>query len=779
LTDPQDLFRISSRKGVGDEPLGSVRGFPLLDLVRWAATPAGKEAGEYGKFGLPPVQRGSVWRPKQIVDLWDSVFRGLPIGSFYLVRRDEENKLGRELSAGAPVVDMGPGWSLLDGQQRLHALICGLQGPPKPATNASPNAKKEATFGAMRCLWVDLAASADGVPRVHITSNSQPFGYDPATGEKLRSDQLKKARGKEGYTRNQGDKRIRDHELFAGLLSGEIMSGDGRKWPPKPILAENESCVFPLHELLDAWLNPGERMGRKQSVEKFVRDAGAHECSGAIEALDQAFEAFHDAEAALIRVSLPSNNTGKRENKAEQMLRLFDRIGSGGTMLSQEERLYSVYKSYQPHVHDAVEAIYVDCGAVLSPVKICGAVLRIAYARINKRPEDGNHSIDVAALIRHLSENLTEWDKQRICPGKKLADGLQVLIPGPGDLVVHPVSAAFKKVYTELALRQEPAGKSNPTGLPDVMLASLPAHCVEVLVMAELTYPREGQGSSFWQDAIAFVLIWQLLVTEPNGAAAVCFEMMRTDGWSIEKFPFRSLYAGLVSEKRKPVCLKVVAPNDMDTIFQVSTDHRFATWKERFSPRDADKTHRLSDKAFTENNVAVAQRWWGREGALLLRWWQRGYLSELYGGFRPAFGSDEDTPYDIDHLIPRNDWGQHWTSAYTHFPESETGHDPSDYRWTRGELGESTGNKWLLDRSINRKAGDSQLIKKLCEIETLDERMKAAIGEMGESMGGAGRENRGEQWDKTTLTRFQIVIQSRTAQLYREFFETLMLDTWR
>ena len=41
---------------------------------------------------LPPMQRTAVWRPKQVVDLWDSLMRGLPIGIFYLVERSGSAK---------------------------------------------------------------------------------------------------------------------------------------------------------------------------------------------------------------------------------------------------------------------------------------------------------------------------------------------------------------------------------------------------------------------------------------------------------------------------------------------------------------------------------------------------------------------------------------------------------------------------------------------------------------------------------------------------------------
>jgi hypothetical protein len=33
---------------------------------------------------LPPLQRGPVWKPGQVERLWDSLVRGLPVGSLLL-----------------------------------------------------------------------------------------------------------------------------------------------------------------------------------------------------------------------------------------------------------------------------------------------------------------------------------------------------------------------------------------------------------------------------------------------------------------------------------------------------------------------------------------------------------------------------------------------------------------------------------------------------------------------------------------------------------------------
>lgn len=38
---------------------------------------------------LPAMQRGFVWKPSQIENLWDSVFREFPMGSFLLTATGE------------------------------------------------------------------------------------------------------------------------------------------------------------------------------------------------------------------------------------------------------------------------------------------------------------------------------------------------------------------------------------------------------------------------------------------------------------------------------------------------------------------------------------------------------------------------------------------------------------------------------------------------------------------------------------------------------------------
>lgn len=77
----------------------------LINLVRQFDT---------GDIALPIMQRDYVWRPRKVEDLLDSLYRGWPIGSFYLWRPGKIQ----------PTKDhhRNPVMYLLDGQQRLASL---------------------------------------------------------------------------------------------------------------------------------------------------------------------------------------------------------------------------------------------------------------------------------------------------------------------------------------------------------------------------------------------------------------------------------------------------------------------------------------------------------------------------------------------------------------------------------------------------------------------------------------------------------------------------------
>jgi len=81
---------------------------------------------DVGDLGLPDIQRPFVWRDAKVRDLFDSLYKGFPIGS-YLLWRNTAN--GRTHQIGEREHEhKDPNLLIIDGQQRLTALYSVFRG---------------------------------------------------------------------------------------------------------------------------------------------------------------------------------------------------------------------------------------------------------------------------------------------------------------------------------------------------------------------------------------------------------------------------------------------------------------------------------------------------------------------------------------------------------------------------------------------------------------------------------------------------------------------------
>ena len=100
------------------------------DLVRLARE---------GRIRVPEFQRGLKWKAEQVVDLFDSIYRGFPIGSLLLFKRRAE---AGPMALGPLAIDapeaVDAQW-VVDGQQRLVALAASFgRGDPYPTVPVDP-----------------------------------------------------------------------------------------------------------------------------------------------------------------------------------------------------------------------------------------------------------------------------------------------------------------------------------------------------------------------------------------------------------------------------------------------------------------------------------------------------------------------------------------------------------------------------------------------------------------------------------------------------------------
>jgi hypothetical protein len=80
-----------------------------------------------GEIGLPDIQRPFVWTPAKVRDLFDSMYRGFPVGYllFWVSLRDPGSRM-----IGVDGKQRVPRLLIVDGQQRLTSLYAVLKGKP-------------------------------------------------------------------------------------------------------------------------------------------------------------------------------------------------------------------------------------------------------------------------------------------------------------------------------------------------------------------------------------------------------------------------------------------------------------------------------------------------------------------------------------------------------------------------------------------------------------------------------------------------------------------------
>jgi uncharacterized protein with ParB-like and HNH nuclease domain len=86
---------------------------PLLDQI------------DLGTIGLPDIQRPFVWSNKKVRELFDSMYRGYPVGYFLFWQTGAETG---SKQIGSKAKQLAPAMLIVDGQQRLTSLFAVLKG---------------------------------------------------------------------------------------------------------------------------------------------------------------------------------------------------------------------------------------------------------------------------------------------------------------------------------------------------------------------------------------------------------------------------------------------------------------------------------------------------------------------------------------------------------------------------------------------------------------------------------------------------------------------------
>lgn len=334
--------------------------YTIAEIARWPTD---------GNISLPTVQRGFVWKPAQIENLWDSLLRGYPVGAFVLSTYGKDNKL-----------------EMLDGQQRATAICLGL--------GQSTFRSSEEKFK----IFIDLIPPTGDDSRKYrfrVITRSHPWGYQRGDNAKtLSADRIRKAMLEYGVDDYLAAGSLDDFypadadlpipfsffiDANGSVQSSETIIAQVRMWKhwskieakwnaqgkpktaasilPDRIAAIRESCLLMLDK------DHGQKIPALYLDFERIRTVAAAD------------------EDALETSALSDQEQEEQEESNDEIENLFVRLNAGGTPLQGEELNYSILKAHIPRpLQDAIEK---SCVGLVSPARFVTIAYRL-YQQANK-----------------------------------------------------------------------------------------------------------------------------------------------------------------------------------------------------------------------------------------------------------------------------------------------------------------------------------------------------------------------------------------------------------
>ncbi|UCV10280.1 DUF262 domain-containing protein [Dechloromonas denitrificans] len=706
---------------------------------------------------LPMIQRGSVWKPEQIINLWDTLLRGMPIGSFMLnsvplgtkvLRMGIKNEKAEELKS--------PGYALLDGQQRTLSMLIAWQS--KVLMD--------------RRLWVDFAdeANVGQVFRMRVTTENQKFGFQrqsPSTKLPL-ADRRKAILA---YEAEHGDKAPLDFLKTCPYVNGHSLPLDLKeliqRWVCINCSEKWKAEVCSKLKKIKKWRPLLNNESNKSAWEEYlVWDALDEKLQmqaiGYVESLSFALNQLFILEIPLIKVrdEIINNNDDSLE---PPLAILFKRIGTGGTDLSTADYAYSVIKNRYPETYELVETLH-GVGSIsttLTDTDLVMTALRLAVAETK------------------ATKDVANPDKQEFHRMLKIGgDGLIQKFFGLIDS--KELGQSFAELESILLYHKD----TNPNGLPRLAFPLLGRPLIQVLLRwIRMTKDVNGTCEINRDEIIRFVLFWIMWVKDSGNASRIAFSKL--ESVSKDYLLGKTIADLLIKEE---VAFPLISPDELEKVanlvYSISPSNPkkpLRGWHGRFFDETDNEGHKSARTFYA--------RWWNKNNSYthtVLLWLQREYVATLTGVMYA--GREDDTPYDYDHLCPSNHW-HGWTGEGNN-PSSLTMFCENKEALVR--VGNSIGNLRVWDSVKNRSDGDTapDVKLKLKQIDGVGQEFEPATqsellnwsaipGTHTHEWLKCSRDEKNKRvWDEDRAAAFQNAVEQRTFYLYKRYFDELIFRKW-
>jgi len=343
--------------------------YPLSAIADWQLK--GRDT-----VSLPELQRGFVWKPHQTENLWDSLLRGFPVGTFILAPPEEDENVPESE------------FELLDGQQRATAIAFGFFDPWAHGSEAIKMwrvASKDVPI-----IWLDLARPENNDARAYVfrlITRSHPWGYErkdnqrplSATDRRKFLLKLKDRLSPEDQTKRCGELPLTHFWPWDAVLPVPLAflmrAVSATDW------TEHLKSLCRRHfQKLETKHTAGNYLG---ALDDYLKTPHAEEIQRSIVALSsRKLPAATIDRAVLEHESLLSASSGSDDNEApDDIETLFIRINSAGTQWAGEELIYSIYKSILRDTVDLVESAGQN---FLQPSRLLSLATRVVQADLQR-----------------------------------------------------------------------------------------------------------------------------------------------------------------------------------------------------------------------------------------------------------------------------------------------------------------------------------------------------------------------------------------------------------
>lgn len=750
-----------------------------VSIQKWMHWASGDHDAEY-RVMLPMIQRGSVWAPHKILDLWDTLLRGMPIGAMMA----SEAKVGEEVrdptAKGTHQAKTGD-INLIDGQQRTLAMLSG-----KCILRERP-----------ACIWVDLIDSPQGeyLFRLWATTRSQPYGYARATmgGQPLGKLERQKLR--------LANQTWETRDPLTLWKEPDFMPWDAKFALPLPELMNNrirlqdfvQEKLAAYSKALEAKLNHAPKPEDEIALQIFKHQASKLETIRRDSDLEIHILRLKDAIDVALKCEFPiihvrRETFDKLETQSEDinidppLAILFKRVGTSGEPLSNADYVYSVIKHHAQEVHNMVEKLLEDqqVSAIYTPTALVMSAVRMTILTFKVDDSAGKKIADSAKLDKAAFARLVRNHKEFIKEFKKT-------INEKGNFVSN-----LKQVLEILSyVKDHEYGR---LGLPKHALRLIPIPLLEtILAWCILRNPTDEAMQQSLLPLIRFVLQGNLCVLDYAKASEVAIKVLKGDPSMLEFARSNSLDMEKLVGDEFPdqALLELFTKGDKATAWPLPSPERLKNINDRFgypltkTPDDVKglrgwSRFAMHDDASPEDKAcaAIYKRWWCWKGGHIhpmLLWLQRDYVATKFEDQPALAGMDEEIPFDFDHLLPSAQWS-YWTGAdkqdrFINYPLKANNILDNTGHW---HIGNSIGNIHVLESSENRSWGDASICVKLA---VKGFAKNACIPESDNNnndwVAASGNEGEPRKWIPERALAFQRAVEKRAFALYSKFYADL------